>query len=257
MSARFKARLPGMAAISAILVIAACDGLSFDFEFGPGNPACTVARVEGSFANMAYEQYEPNTTWGCPYVVLRPSSIIQYQAIIAAEASDVTGSGNYSILNNVRQLKRAENFLMQFTPNGNARYHEIIGAYFGATGFVPYADTVVLSLDVSSGGKARAIVSLPGSVWSGPAAIIGQTYVVADDPQQFQADVPGSPDAYEYQWSLDGSPIPGATGYVLSTMLTEGAHTVGLLIRLTDGSELNSALNVTAVTCGRPPCQYD
>lgn len=93
---------------------------------------------------------------------------------------------------------------------------------------------------------------LPGRLEGPPPQISGSAYVVANYSQAWSAQTWNFDLSYRYRWLVDGIELPGETGWVMHTILDPGQHSVELIAILSDGSQVSSVMEVTAVDCGGP-----
>jgi len=85
--------------------------------------------------------------------------------------------------------------------------------------------------------------------------ISGQTYVNANQPAQYVANVTGGTSPYSFAWSTDGLVSSSKDSNVGNYKWTQpGSHTVNVRVTDSKGTTVNGNLTVTVTPTATPTC---
>lgn len=251
-------------ALALGLSFTACIGTGARNKQQPQGTPCVL--IDPTTWNQYWSEltYDHDQTRNCPYKVPNSGDLIPFYLEFFVQGISNPGPWWYTthkIRNNQGSLLttfQATALFESVYPGTNGNLRAVIDDQFpAATGTAPYyRDSVHIHV---IGGRfvnnyPWVAVLLPGLLESpaSPPVLEGSSYVVSGYPQSWSASVDSDPQAYRFEWRVNGQLISVQTGQNFSATLTPGSHTVSLTVRRSDESVVSQTMSVTAVDCGGP-----
>lgn len=258
----FRSRIAPLVCAATTLCLPACVGDSVT-EVGKGGGmrnqpgSCSTGPLNNAWTNarLSGNRTQPVK---CPYQVDVTNQNIVFSASLYGpkETNSVNG---YATLWPIKStldgwvVVASQNRNWRDDPNlSTGRTLEFTGSYQAAHyppgGPGPWShDSGTVDVFFTSYGTASAYITLSGSARVSPGYLVVPTNVVAQTPADFRATTDVDTNAYDFSWTVDGSPVSANNDAMLTTNFSlPGTHLVTAYATNSSGGVDTISASVTA-----------